>query len=237
MPLPFLTLAIPVIHSSGAWIASTAAGGYITGTLSSTWIGAFIAGNSGILSGLGLVSAAGVFGSSGVLAGLGSSAAAGLGSAMTTVGLGGLATKLGLAPALFLGLTPTGWAIVGASTVTSGTIAVLLSRRTMKNINAERIKGGLEEISALELFSEVIGYERKAIEEIVEALSNNPDFDVQFIDDRKKVLIDGYSYPVKSLRYLVKEDGSESLILFKRIGRNKTVLMIVGPHLIEGPAV
>jgi hypothetical protein len=36
MPLPLFALAVPIMHSSGAWIASTAASGYIAGTLSST---------------------------------------------------------------------------------------------------------------------------------------------------------------------------------------------------------
>jgi hypothetical protein len=53
MPLPFLVIAIPVLHSSGAWIASTGAAGYIAGTLSSTWIGAFVLGNGTLLSSLG----------------------------------------------------------------------------------------------------------------------------------------------------------------------------------------
>jgi len=57
--LPFI--AVPLLHSSGAWIASTTAGGpCVAGTLSSTWIGAFIAGNAGLLSGLGITSAVGV---------------------------------------------------------------------------------------------------------------------------------------------------------------------------------
>lgn len=29
-------IAVPILHSSGAWIASTAAGGYVAGTLSTT---------------------------------------------------------------------------------------------------------------------------------------------------------------------------------------------------------
>lgn len=40
--MAFPVLDIPVLHSSGAWIASTAAGGYVDSTLSSTWLGAFL---------------------------------------------------------------------------------------------------------------------------------------------------------------------------------------------------
>jgi len=99
MPLPFLAIAIPVLHSSGAWIASTGAAGYIADTLSSTWIGAFVLGNSTLLGSLGLVSAAGIFGATGGLAAFSSSAALGVGSTLTAVGLGGVASTLGIAPA------------------------------------------------------------------------------------------------------------------------------------------
>lgn len=51
--MPFIV--IPVVHASGGWIASTAAGGYIAGTLSSTWIGALIAGNTALASGLAVI--------------------------------------------------------------------------------------------------------------------------------------------------------------------------------------
>jgi len=232
MPLPLIA-AVPVVHSSGAWIASTAASGYISGTLSSTWIGAFIAGNSGVLSSLGLVSAAGVFGSTGVLSGIGSSAAAGLGAAMTTVGLGDLAIKFGLAPKLFLGLTPAGWAIAGASTVATGAITAFLTARTMKKINEERVKGGLEKISALEIVNQVLTAEKKAKLELLEGLSDR--FDIKIIDNGKRVVIDGHSYLIKKLLYVVNKDGSEQVVL-SRIGRkNLVICQVVDPHELGEP--
>jgi hypothetical protein len=148
MPLPFFAIAIPVLHSSGGWIASTAASSYIAGTLSSTWVGAFILGNSGLLSSLGLVSAAGLFGATGSLATLTSSAALSVGSALTAVGLGGVASALGIAPvATFLGLTPVGWAIVGTATTLVATLGYYFKRKTMCRVNEEREKGGLEPIT------------------------------------------------------------------------------------------
>lgn len=87
MPLPIFALAIPVLHSSGAWIASTAASGYIAGTLSSSWIGAFVLGNSSLLGSVGLVSAAGIFGASSGLAALSSTAVAGIGTGLTAIGV------------------------------------------------------------------------------------------------------------------------------------------------------
>lgn len=108
MPLPFI--AIPVLHSSGLWIASVS-GSYIASTISSTWVGAFVLGNSGLLSALGLASSAGIIGMA-----AGSTAA--VGSALTAVGLGGAATALGIAPiATFLGMTLAGWVIVGVAAI------------------------------------------------------------------------------------------------------------------------
>lgn len=49
MPLPLI--AIPVIHSSGAWIAANSTG-YLAGTLSSTWIASFFLANTNFLAGL-----------------------------------------------------------------------------------------------------------------------------------------------------------------------------------------
>lgn len=94
MPLPIFALAIPVIHSSGGWIASSA-GAYIAGTLSTSWIHAFVLGNLGFLSNIGLVSAGSIFGAA--VAGGGSA----LGAGLTSIGLGGLAQSLGLVPATF----------------------------------------------------------------------------------------------------------------------------------------
>lgn len=108
MPLPLI--AIPVLHSSGLWIASY--GGYLAGTLSTTWIGAFILGNSTLLSTLGLASGVGLLG--GAVA-TGSAAA---GSALAAVGLGGVAAAVGIAPvATFLGLTLFSWLFVGMAAV------------------------------------------------------------------------------------------------------------------------
>jgi hypothetical protein len=54
-------IAIPVIHSSGAFIASSATG-YLAGTLSSTWLGAFLMGNAGLLAGASALTASAIGG-------------------------------------------------------------------------------------------------------------------------------------------------------------------------------
>ena len=95
MPLPLFSLAIPVIHSSGAWIASTS-GTYFAGTMSSSWITSFVLGNVGLITNIGLVSAGSVVGA---LVACGSSITAGISSIFSTflvkVGLGSLSAVFG----------------------------------------------------------------------------------------------------------------------------------------------
>lgn len=226
MPLPLLTIAIPVLHSSGAWIASTGAAGYIAGTLSSTWIGAFVLGNSALLGSLGLISAAGIFGATGSLAALTSGAALSVGSALTAVGLGGLASSLGIAPvATFLGLTPAGWAAAGTSLVIASTLGFYFTRKTMRRINEEREKGGLGPISMSQIVKEVRLLEEQSLEAILKRLSFELD-GFQLSDDQKEVSVDGQVFSVHRLKYVVNADGSEELVFVTRAGRKKRVLLI-----------
>jgi hypothetical protein len=48
-----MPIAWPVIHGAGGWIASTSVGGYIAGTLSTTWAGAFVLGNQLLITATG----------------------------------------------------------------------------------------------------------------------------------------------------------------------------------------
>ncbi|RJE78621.1 hypothetical protein DWB67_16710 [Paracoccus sp. JM45] len=188
MPLPLFAIAIPVLHSSGAWIASTGAAGYIAGTLSSTWIGAFVLGNGTFLSGLGLVSAASIFGATRALT---SSAALSVGAGLNAVGLGGVASSLSITPAAtFLGLTPVGWAVAGTTVVITSTLGFYFTRKTMRRINEEREKGGLEPISIKKIVKEVRLLEAQSLETILTRLSSEMDT-VQLSDDQKNVSVDG----------------------------------------------
>jgi len=226
MPLPLFAIAIPVLHSSGAWIASTGAAGYIAGTLSSTWIGAFVLGNGTLLSSLGLVSAAGIFGATGGLAALTSSAALSVGSALTAVGLGGVASALGIAPAAtFLGLTPVGWAVAGTTVVIASTLGLYSTRKTMRRINEERQKGGLEPTSITQIVKEVRLLEAQSLKAILKQLSSEMDA-IQLSDDQKNVSIDGQVFSIHRLKYVVNIDGSEELVFVTRAGRKKRVLLI-----------
>jgi len=234
MPLPFLAIAVPVIHSSGAWIASTAASGYIASTLSSTWIGAFVLGNSTLLGSLGLVSAAGIFGATGGLAALSSSAAIGVGSALTAIGLGGVANTLGIAPvATFLGLTPGGWAIAGTAATVVATLGYYFTRKTMHRINEEREKGGLEPITLTEIFREVRLLEAQSLETILARLDAELG-NVSLSDDHKELNVNGQVFSLHRLKYVVNEDGSEELVFVTRTGRKKRVLLVksaAGPNV------
>ena len=230
MPLPFLAIAIPILHSSGAWIASTGAAGYIAGTLSSTWIGAFVLGNSTLLSSLGLVSAAGIFGATGGLAAFSSSAALGVGSALTAVGLGGVASTLGIAPvATFLGLTPVGWAVAGTAAALVATLVATLgfyfTRKTMRCLNDEREKGGLEPITLAQILSEVRLLEAQSLVSILVRLDEELG-NMSLSSDHKQVSIDGQVFSVHRLKYVVNEDGSEEIVFVTRTGRKKRVLLV-----------
>lgn len=166
MPIPFIALAIPVLHSSGAWIASTAAGGYVAGTLSSTWTGAFILGNKALVTGAGLVSGAGLWGA---LGGAGSAAAGGAGVISSTLAALGFATVAAPVPATFLGLTPVGWGIAGVGALATA-LGLLLTRKTMRRMNEERAKGGLGPISIPQIIREVRQFEAQSMLDILRRL-------------------------------------------------------------------
>jgi hypothetical protein len=226
MPFPVFALAIPVIHSSGAWIASTAASSYIAGTLSSTWIGAFVLGNSTLLGSLGLVSAAGIFGAGSGLAALSSSAAAGIGSGLTAVGLGGVANVLGIAPATtFLWLTPIGWAVAGTAVTIVSTLGYYFNRKMTQRINEEREKGGLEPTTLLKIVKEVRLFETRSLEAILVRLAQEME-DVTLSSDNKYLTVGGQVYPVNRLKYVVNKDGSEEIVFVTRLGRKKRVILV-----------
>ena len=224
MPLPFIAIAVPVIHSSGGWIASTSAAGYIAGTHTATWIGSFILGNSSLLSSLGLISGAGIF-AAGAGTGLLAGAASSTGVLLTQVGLGGVASYFGIAPvATFLGLTPIGWIVAGTGATVAGSLGYFMTGRKMKEINEARVEGGLPPITVRELLAEIKGFDNDAKIEVLAKLQQEG-FDIHISWDRRFATIEGTTYPIRRLLYRVKKDGSEYLALKTRIGRNKKVLL------------
>ena len=216
-------IAVPILHSSGAWIASTAAGGYVAGTLSSTWIGAFIAGNAGILSGLGITSAAGVLAAMG--GGL-SSVGAALGSGLTAIGLGGVAQSLGLAPATFLGLTVVGWSIAASSVVVAG-VGYFFTRKKLADINEERAKGGLAAVTWSQIIAEAREYEKQAMIGILEELQAETEGDIVVHRSTEEVVISGKSYKISDLKYVIEKNGREYVALRSKIPFRNIVLFVV----------
>lgn len=217
-------IAVPLIHSSGAWIASTAAGGYVAGTLSTTWVGAFIAGNATILTGLGLTSGAGVLAAmGGGLSGMG----AALGTGLSAVGLGGVAQTLGLAPATFLGLTVVGWAAAIASVATLG-IGYFFTRAKLNEINEERAKGGLAEISWGGIIDEVKEYEFGAVVRILLELEKET-ADIVVNLETETVWIYNEPYSIRDLEYVIEKSGKEYIGLRSRIPFCGKELYVVKP--------
>lgn len=236
MPLPLFVIAYPVLHSSGAWIASTSAAGYVAGTMSSTWIGSFILGNAALLAKLGLVSVASVFsaGAAGVSAwasgaaaaasGVLSSTATGLGAGLSAIGLGGVANALGIAPAVtFLGLTPVGWGLAATALATAGlgyyltrkTLASYFDEATLRRMNEERANGGLGPISIPDLINEIRRFEEKSIEFILERLSGERS-DVKVSEERTEATIAGQIFSLSRLKYVIQKDGTEEIVFITR---------------------
>jgi len=222
---PFIV--IPILHSSGAWIASTAAGGYIAGTLSTTWVGAFVAGNAGLLSGLGITSAAGVYAAFG---GTLSSAGSVVGSGLSAVGLSGLAQSLGLAPVTFLGLTFVSWAAVASAIVMffgSGSgLIYFVARRKLQLINDERRKGDLPITTWREILEEAQNYEKQAMLDILAKLDEECK-DISFLRESEVVEIKGVNYNIRDLKYVVEKNGVERIVKSSKIPFRRIVIYTV----------
>lgn len=209
-----------------AVVASTAASGYIAGTLSSTWTGAFILGNSSLLGSLGLVSAAGIFSATGGLATLSPSAALGIGPTLTAVGLGGAAKALGIAPAAtFLGLTPIGWSVSVTVAILAATLGYYFTRKTMHRVNEEREKGDLGPITLVAIVWEVQHLEARSLVTILARLDAELD-SVSLSTDRNEVIVDGQSFPIHRLKYVVNRDGSGKIVSVTRTGIKKRDLLV-----------
>lgn len=211
MPLPLITLAIPLLHSSGGWIAY-AGGAYVSGTLSSSWITTFVLGNMGLLSKLGFVSAA----TSSIVGAIALKGGASLGGIMTTVGLGSFAKSWGLAPATFLGLTAPAWGVVvsGVGFLSASAFAFYM-KKELGILNEERRKGGLEDISIRSLIKEIKAFEADSIKLLCDQLSKQ-NLDISF-DRKGGVLIyKGEKFSLSSIRYEIDEDGSEWINLYRK---------------------
>ena len=211
MPPVIIALVIPVVHSSGGWIAYTG-GSYIGGK---SWFAAFVLGNIGVLNKYGLVSAA----TSSIISAITLKTSASLGGLMTTVGLGGLAQSWGLVPATFLGLTAPAWGVVGVSALSLGALGVgafaFSLKKQLHELNAERRKGGLEDISVKSLIKEIKEFETESLQFVLSQLSEQNS--KLFFDKNDGVLIyEGKNLSLSSLRYVIDKDGSEWVVICRK---------------------
>ncbi|MCE8524966.1 hypothetical protein KBY23_06805 [Ruegeria pomeroyi] len=151
------------------------------------------------------------------------------GSALTAIGLGGLAKSLGLAPATFLGLTPIGWAATATSAVALGGLGYFLNRKVMAEINQERSKGGLPPTNITGILREIREYESDSMFALLKKLSQER-LNFKLRKSEGAVEISDKSYKIKDLRYVVYDDGSEALVQIGKFWRKKIIFNIVGPN-------
>ncbi len=124
----------------------------------------------------------------------------------------------------FLGLTPVGWAFAGTATVGTG-LLTLLTRRTMRVINEERAKGGLDSISAFGIVKEVKQFEVDAKMKILRQIARE-DPSVKLSKCETHVEFGETAYLVKRLIYLIEEDGVEWIVFVTSLGRRKKVYCV-----------
>ncbi|WP_182911646.1 hypothetical protein [Paracoccus sp. JM45] len=80
--------------------------------------------------------------------------------------------------------------MAGTTVVITSTLGFYFTRKTMRRINEEREKGGLEPISIKKIVKEVRLLEAQSLETILTRLSSEMDT-VQLSDDQKNVSVDG----------------------------------------------
>lgn len=137
-----------------------------------------------------------------------------------------MANFLGIAPAAtFLGLTPVGWAIAGTFAALASSLGYYFTKKTMRQINEERAKGGLELTSVKQIIREVRLLEKQSLEAIMNRLSREMG-GIHLSDDQEDVTINGQPFSMKRLKYIVNADGSEEIVFVTRTGRKKRVLLV-----------
>ena len=136
-----------------------------------------------------------------------------------------MATSLGIAPvATFLGLTPVGWIIAGTTTALAAGIGWYFTRKTLIQINEERVKGGLEPITLSQIIAEVRLLEFQSLETILNKLSHeNENVSLPM---NGEVSINRQAFSIDRLIYVVNQDGSEEIVFKTKTGRKKRILLV-----------
>ena len=95
----------------------------------------------------------------------------------------------------------------------------------MKQINAERIKGGLPEIGVFDLIAEIRQHEHQSKVDILTKLSKERlNFKVRPNDD--ELIINGEKFSISSIRYVIEESGREFLEQVNTLFPNKMIFEI-----------
>ena len=162
-----------------------------------------------------------------------------IGVGLSAVGLGGVASALGIAPApvaTFLGLTPVGWGVAGIGALAAA-LGFLLTRKTMRRMNEERAKGGLGPITIPQIIREVRQFEAQSMLDILRRLQReHEDVSVSVSGNGQEVTINGQVFSIGRLKYVINEDGSEEIVFATKAGRMKRVLLVKAAGPVGDPA-
>ena len=165
----------------------------------------------------------------GGVAALTSSSTLGLGSALTVVGLGGVTEFLGIAPVVtILGLTPIGWVVAGTATAVTTSLAYYFTRKVMRQINEERAKGRLEPTTVRQILKETREFKAESFRAILERLSEETS-DVSLSSNQSDVAIHCRDSPLKRLKYVVNDDGSEEIVYSTKFRKRERVYLVKQP--------
>jgi hypothetical protein len=95
----------------------------------------------------------------------------------------------------------------------------------MKQINEERLKGGLPEIGVFELIAEIRQHEHQSKLDILTKLSKERlNFKVRPNDD--ELIINDEKFTISSVRYVIEESGREFLEQVNTLFPNKMIFEI-----------
>jgi hypothetical protein len=134
--------------------------------------------------------------------------------------------ELGIAPVVtFLGVTPAGWAIIGSVSTALVAIAAAKYAFKIKEINAERVKGGLEATTWKEIIQSVAQLESESMKAILTTLAEGSE-NITLTADLEHAIIDVVYYDVSRLKYVVEDSGTEALYWMPRFGKPKLVMVI-----------
>ena len=107
----------------------------------------------------------------------------------------------------------------------AATLGYYFTRKTMRRLNEEREKGGLEPITVTQIIQAVRQLEAQSITAILARLADEMG-NVLLSNDKKEVTIDSQVFSINRLKYVINSDGSEEIVFVTRTGRRKRILLV-----------